>query len=385
MIVDALLGTGFAGEPREPVAGAIAAIDAAGIPVVAADVPSGVDASTGEVASIAIRATATATFHAAKPGLWINPGKGHAGRVEVSEIGIPDGAPAVKDVDVGLIGDDVLTRVPVRGADATKFSAGAVLVIGGSVGLTGAPCLAAEGAARAGAGYVKALVPASLHEIFEAKLTEVMTVGLTDDAGALIEAALDAAIERAERADAVVLGPGLGRDPRSLALARALAAGLGVPIVLDADGLNAHAGGLGELTARQAPTVLTPHAGELARLLEVESADVGARRLHHAREAARRSGAVVVLKGDDTLVVEPGGGVAVSRGGAPALATAGSGDVLAGVIGALLAKGLGPFAAAAAGVHAHVRAGRAAADDLGSADGVVAGDLPPRLPAALAR
>ncbi len=163
VVVDALLGTGFEGVPREPLAGAIAAINAArdaGAEVVAADVPSGVDASTGEVSGAAVRASATATFHAAKPGLWIAPGKAHAGEVHVIEIGIPRGAPA--GAEVGLIRDAVVAELPTRAADGTKFSSGAVLICGGSLGLTGAPSLSAEAAMRAGAGYVTALIPASL-------------------------------------------------------------------------------------------------------------------------------------------------------------------------------------------------------------------------------
>jgi len=177
-----------------------------------------------------------------------------------------------------------------------------------------------------------------------------------------------------------VLGPGLGRTAGARAFARTLFERVAVPLVVDADGLNALAGA--EFPARPGPAVLTPHAGELARLLDVESAEVGRRRLYHAREAAERSGAIVVLKGDDTLVVEPGGRVAVSPGRAPGLATAGTGDVLAGVLGAMLAKRMDPFHAACAAVYAHLRAGRLAAEPHGP-DGVIASDVIARLPAVL--
>jgi NAD(P)H-hydrate epimerase len=179
-----------------------------------------------------------------------------------------------------------------------------------------------------------------------------------------------------------VLGPGLGRSPGAQELARELVQRIDVPLVIDADGLNALAGRLDELRHRRWPTVLTPHAGELGRLLEVESAEVGRARLHHAREAAARSKALVVLKGDDTLVAAPSGRVAISRGGAPALATAGTGDVLAGVTGAMLAKGLSPAHAACAAVYAHLRAGQLAAASHGP-DGVIASDVIAALPAAL--
>jgi NAD(P)H-hydrate epimerase len=188
---------------------------------------------------------------------------------------------------------------------------------------------------------------------------------------------------RAGRSDALVLGPGLGRQQPTTEFARRLAADAELPLLLDADGLNAHAGAPASLSARSHPTVLTPHAGELARLLDVSSAAVGARRLHHAREASRTTRAIVVLKGDDTIVAAPDGRAAVSRGGAPALATAGTGDVLSGVIGALLAKRMDPFHAACAGVLVHARAGQIAGSEIG-ADGVIAGDVVSRLPAALA-
>jgi NAD(P)H-hydrate epimerase len=188
--------------------------------------------------------------------------------------------------------------------------------------------------------------------------------------------------ELAERAGALVLGPGLGRSDAAGEFARRAAAAVEVPLLIDADGLNAHAERLESLAGRQAPTVLTPHAAELGRLLGIESTEVERRRLAHAREAAERSGAVVLLKGDDTLVAVPGGPVAVSPGGTPALATAGTGDVLSGLIAALLAKGLGAFEAAALGALAHVRAGRAAAERFG-ADHVIAGDVIDALPRGL--
>jgi NAD(P)H-hydrate epimerase len=379
-IVDAVLGTGFSGEAREPARSAIEAMDAAAVPVVAADVPSGVDASTGEVAGPAVRAAATATFHRAKPGLWINPGKGHAGTVEVIDIGIPDGAPG--EPWAALIGDGVLAEVPRRGAASTKFSSGTVVVAGGSRGLTGAPSMAALAAMRAGAGYVTVAAPGSLATVFGVRLLEAMAVGLPEDDGSVSEAAVEPALEAMGRADAVVLGPGLSRRPGAQAFARALARRVEVPLVIDADGLNALAGELESLAGRSAPTVLTPHAGELGRLLEIDSGEVARHRLARAREAARRSGAIVVLKGDDTLVVAPGGDVAISRGGAPALATAGTGDVLSGVTGALLAKGMEAGAAACAAVHVHLRAGRIAARPHGP-DGVIASDVIRCLPEAL--
>jgi ADP-dependent NAD(P)H-hydrate dehydratase / NAD(P)H-hydrate epimerase len=381
VIVDALLGTGFDGEPRGTVAEAIAAINDSGASVVSVDVPSGVDASSGIVAGRAVRASLTVTFHAAKPGLWIHPGKAHAGSVETIDIGVPRGAP--QPASVGLIERSVLDALARRAPDSTKFSSGHVLVVGGSRGLSGAPRMAARASMRAGAGYVTACVPLSLQPILAAAETpELMTRGLPEEDGGLAREAAAGALEAGERGGALALGPGLGRSPGAVACARALAREAGVAMVLDADGLNAHAGRLEELASRQAATVLTPHAGELGRLLELASSEIERERLRHVRAAAEQAGAVVVLKGDDTLIAEPSGMVAVSRGGSPALATAGTGDVLTGVIAALLAQGLDPFTAAAAAVCLHAEAGREAARRLGAAEGVIASDVIDALPAA---
>jgi ADP-dependent NAD(P)H-hydrate dehydratase / NAD(P)H-hydrate epimerase len=379
-VIDALLGTGFSGEPREPVAGAIRAINEQDAPVVACDVPSGVDASTGEAHGEAVRAQVTATFHGSKVGLWVEPGKSLAGRVEIVEIGVPRGAPA--PAAIGLISKRVLQLVPTRERVGSKFSSGTVVVAGGAHGLTGAPTMAALAAQRTGAGYVQVAVPRSVELVFELKLLEAMTRALPDEDGAHTPAGVDGVEELAERADALALGPGLGRSDGALEFAREVARRVEKPLLIDADGLNAHAGRLDLLAARPGPTVLTPHAGELARLLDTDSSEIEAQRLASARAAAEQSGCVVVLKGDDSIVAAPGGPVAISPGATPALATAGTGDVLSGITATFLAKGLGAFEAAAAGVLAHARAGQLAAARYG-ADHVVAGDVIEALPEAL--
>lgn len=385
-VVDALLGTGFEGAPRAPLDAAIAAANDSESQIVAVDVPSGVNASTGEIEGASVRADVTITFQAAKIGLWVHPGKEHAGRVETVDIGIPvawGGSPEPRTA--GLIAAPALARLVPRGPRSTKFSSGAVLVVGGSTGLTGAVCLAAMGAMRAGAGWVRVGVPASLNDVFEVKLTEVMSVPLADENGSLTLSAMDAVMAAAGRADAVVLGPGLGRGTDSFALAQGLAELIEKPLLVDADGLNAVAeSGLEVLAGRDGPTVLTPHTGELGRLLGWPSADVEAHRLAAAREAAERSGAVVVLKGDDTLVVEPAGLTGVSMGGSPGLATAGTGDVLSGIAAAFLAQGLDPFEAACAAVRVHAEAGRGAAEAL-DAGSMIAGDVVDALPAVMRR
>jgi NAD(P)H-hydrate epimerase len=380
-IVDAMLGTGFEGEPRDPVASAIAAINEVDTPTVACDVPSGVNASTGEVEADAVRADVTATFHGPKVGLFVDPGKEHAGRVEVVEIGIPRDAPRAERA--GLIAAEVLELVPPRPRSGTKFRSGVVVVAGGARGLTGAPTMAALAAMRTGAGYVQVAVPASTEPSFDLKLLEAMTHGVAEADGAHSPEGVDAVLELCEKAGALVLGPGIGRTDGALEWAREVARLAPVPVLIDADGLNAHAGRLDSLRERSEPTVLTPHEGELGRLLGIDSGDVKAARLECAREAAERSESIVVLKGDDTIVAMPDGAVAVSPGATPALATAGTGDVLSGLGGALLAKGMEPFTAAAAAVLAHGRAGRVAADRIGM-NHVIAGDVIDAIPQGMA-
>jgi ADP-dependent NAD(P)H-hydrate dehydratase / NAD(P)H-hydrate epimerase len=379
-VVDAIFGTGFSGAPREPAAAAIEAIERCGVPVVACDVASGVDASSGEVEGAAVGAAVTVAFHAAKVGHLVAPGKWHSGELRVAEIGIPSGAQG--EPAAGAIDPAVLSLAPRRGPRSTKFSSGQVTIAGGSRGLTGAVRMASLAAIRAGAGYATVAVPADLEPIFEAAQPEVMSVGCPGGDGRLVPASAKAVLRAFEPAAAGVFGPGLGRDPGSVELAHEALGAIEAPLVLDADGLNAFAGELGALAARDAPTILTPHAGELARLLGGSAEQVAAHRLGSAREAARAAGAVVVLKGDDTIVSD-GERVAVNALSAPALATAGSGDVLSGMIAALLARGLEPFAAACAAVLAHARAGRAAAERIGSAESVIATDVIDSIPAAM--
>jgi NAD(P)H-hydrate epimerase len=379
-VVDAIFGTGFDSAPREPAASAIEAINACGAHVVACDIASGIDASSGAAAGAAVEADVTITFHAAKVGHRIAPGAGCTGDLRVVDIGIPADAPAVPAA--GEIRFEVLRQLPRRARDSTKFSSGNVLVAGGSRGLTGAVTMASEAAIRAGAGYAAAAVPASLEPILEAKLTEVMTLGVAESDGGLAPGAEDPIAERAESADCVVLGPGAGRAEPTRALLRRLASSLQRPLLVDADGLNALGTDLSLLRGPDRPVVLTPHAGELARLLGCRSTEIGEARLESARRAATESGAVVVLKGADTIVTD-GERVAVNALPAPALATAGTGDVLSGTIAALIARGLEPFAAACAGVYAHARAGRVAAERVGVVESVIATDVIAALPAGL--
>ncbi len=379
-IVDAIFGTGFAGSPREPAAAAIAAINDAGAPVVACDIASGIDASSGEVAGVAVRARQTVSFHGAKLGQLIAPGKWDTGELLIAPIGIPDQGPTAPIA--GLIGPGVLELAPRRGARSTKFTSGQVSIAGGSRGLSGAVRMSSLAAIRAGAGYATVVVPAELEAVFEQGQPEVMSVGCPGRDGALAPSSLGTLLGAFERAAAGVLGPGMGRSPAALELAREATGAIQTALVLDADGLNAFAGQPQRIAAREAPTVLTPHAGELGRLLGRSVEEISAHRLGAAREAAASAEAIVVLKGDDTIITD-GERIAVNALAAPALATAGSGDVLSGMTAALLARGLEPFAAACAAVYAHARAGREAARAIGAAESVIASDVIAAIPAAM--
>jgi ADP-dependent NAD(P)H-hydrate dehydratase / NAD(P)H-hydrate epimerase len=369
LAVDALFGTGFSGAPRREAAVVIEELNALAVPVLAVDVPSGVDASTGRVAGPAVEAERTVTFHGLKIGLVVAPGRFHAGEVEVADIGL-----ARLGTRTGLVTDEILHLVPRRGERDNKYSAGSVLVVGGSRGLTGAPSLTSEAALRAGAGIVTACVPASLNLVFEQRLVEVMTRPCPDEDGVMIVEAADIVLEAAERASAVALGPGLGRTDGVRALVGFLLDRLDKPIVLDADGLWAVSDNLDWVFLREAATVLTPHAGELARLLKRDSAWVESRRLDAAQAGADDVGATVLLKGADNIVTSPGRGPLVCDLGNPGLATAGAGDVLTGVVAALLAKGMDGRLAAAAASAAHGLAADLAAERTGWA-GMIARDV----------
>lgn len=367
VVIDALLGTGSAGAPREAMADVVRAVRESGAPVVAVDMPTGVNADTGEAPGAAIEAMVTVTFAADKVGLHVAPGRGLAGRVVVADIGI---SPRMLHAPAAwLATDGLVATIPPKGAGDDKYRAGGVLVVGGAPGMSGAVRLSSRAALRTGAGIVVACVPPEVRAEVAIGTPEVMVNALD----------LDEVMRQAARVAAVAIGPGMGRDDTSATLLRALLAGVAHPVVLDADGLWHLGDDLEALRARPGPTVITPHAGEAARLLGTDRADVEARRLRAARELAERSGAVALLKGPGTIVCAPGTDPLVLDGGTPALATAGSGDVLTGIIAALLARGLDAQRAAISGAALHARAAQVA----GRGDGTIASDVIEALPAAL--
>jgi ADP-dependent NAD(P)H-hydrate dehydratase / NAD(P)H-hydrate epimerase len=358
LVLDGIFGTGFSGEPRPGAARLIDQINALEVEVLAVDVPSGVDASTGEVAGRAVDAWCTIAFHGEKVGLHVSPGSFHAGWSNAAEIGLDD----VPSAHARVTGE-LLATVPLRGTHRpeTKYTAGSVLVVGGQPGLTGAVCLSAEAAFRADAGYVAVAAPRESLPIIEARLLEA------------VKRPLEEVWEAAERAGALALGPGLGRSDERKALVRRLLEETELPAVVDADALD----GL-EPFQRQGATVLTPHSGELARLLGVEAAWVDAHRLEAVRRAVERFGCVILLKGPETIIAAPGEQTLISSGAA-ALATAGTGDVLTGIVGAFLSKGMEARIAAAAAARAHADAAIAAAHQ----SGLIASDVIAQLPGVL--
>ncbi len=341
VLVDALLGTGTRGAPREPIASMVAWARGWPGPVVALDVPTGVDADTGVVAGAAVRADLTVTFHGDKVGLRVAPGREHAGRVRVLDIGIPS----------AVLSDPSAWLVPAsKPAAGEKYGAGAVLVVAGAPGLTGAGVLASLAALRAGAGLAVAAVPAPVQPLMAPLMLEVMCAPVAHEDGNLSAASVDEVLRQAGRVSAIALGPGLGRAPGTTAAVSGILERAELPLVLDADGLWHLEGRPEMLAARRAATVITPHAGEAARLLGWERARVEAGRRAAATELAARGGVTVVLKGPGTIVADASGALLVAEGGGPSLSTAGSGDVLTGIIAAALAKGMAPTIAAAAGV-----------------------------------
>lgn len=365
LIVDALFGTGFEGAPRPGAARLIEQMNHADADVVAVDIPSGVDASTGEVSGAVVDAWTTVTFHGEKVGLVVTPGAFHAGEVDVADIGLEP-----VETEHARVTDEIRELVPLRAPEDNKYTAGHVVVVGGSPGLTGAPSLTAMAAMRADCGYVTVAAPRSTLPVFELRLLEAVKRPLPeDDEGRLTPDAGKTVLELAEKAHAVALGPGLGRSDGTRELVRELLARLSVPVVVDADALFGLAPG-----DWPAPRVLTPHEGELARLLDTDSAWVAAHRLEAAGRAVERFGCIVVLKGEGTIVAVPRQGMLVCPG-FPSLATAGTGDVLTGIVAAFLAKGMEPRLAAAAAVTAQVQAALHAPQA-----GLVASDLIEALP-----
>jgi NAD(P)H-hydrate epimerase len=385
VVVDALLGTGLSSAVSGLYRTAIEAINAAGRPVMAVDLPSGIHADTGALLGSAVKATWTVTFGQPKLGLYLGAGIDHAGQVHIADIGIPPAYVDAVPSKISLITrEDVRRLLPGRPLSAHKGTYGHAGIIAGSVGKTGAAALTARAALRVGTGLVTVATPMSVNDTLEAKLLEAMTVPMPETkARTLSRSGLDRLLLFANARSAIALGPGLSTHPETVELIHALVPRLERPSVLDADALNAVAGRVGLLTECKVPLILTPHPGEMARLEEQATPrSVNADRIGTASRFAQGRRVILVLKGARTVVAHPEGWVAICPTGNPGMATAGTGDALTGILVGLLAQGLSPWDAARTGTYLHGLAGDLAAADVGAA-GMTAGDLIERIPHAL--
>ncbi|MFQ5656941.1 MAG: NAD(P)H-hydrate dehydratase, partial [Candidatus Methylomirabilales bacterium] len=383
LIVDAILGTGLTGPARGISAEAIELVNTLERPVVALDLPSGLGSDDGRVQEPCIRAHLTLTFALPKRSLLLFPAARYAGEIRVVDIGIPRVLLSDPKLPVNLIGhNEVRAAFPPRDPDAHKGTYGHVLVLAGSPGKTGAAALCSLGALRIGAGLVTLAVPEGLHESMEAKLTEVMTVGLPETEERTVAfQARDDLLNLMEGKRVLALGPGLSTHPQTAQLVVELIRSAKVPLVIDADGINSLARQKDVLTRASVPVILTPHPVELSRFLWVPKEEVLEKRIPIAQKVAATYNIYLVLKGAQTLIAEPGGAVHINPTGNPGMATGGVGDVLTGMIAGLVSQGISPALAAAAGVYLHGLAGDLACQHLGP-EAMIATDLLEKLPEA---
>jgi hydroxyethylthiazole kinase-like uncharacterized protein yjeF len=378
--IDAIFGTGFRGLPEDGWASAIAGLNEGTPPVVAVDIPSGVDGTTGAIEGEAVWSDLTVTFGAAKVGAVLMPGADRTGALRVVDIGFPDD---LVHTNVFVTEpSDVRAWLPARAVDSHKRASGVLLVVAGSREMTGAASLIARAAGRIGAGLVIVAVPSGILPIVQAATTEAVFLSLPETAdGTVARDALDRVLDALGRAHALAIGPGLSSQEDTAGFVRDLVRACPVPAVVDADGLNAFSGRAADLVDRKSDVVLTPHVGEFGRLSGTSAHDLEADRLTHARALATTTNAVTLLKGSRSVIASPDGTVLVNPTGGPVLATAGSGDVLTGMIGGLLARGMDSAEAAAAGAYLHGVAGTLAGRESG--EGTLAGDIVERIPDAI--
>lgn len=386
VLVDAIFGTGLNAPVKGLPASAIALMNASGRPIVAIDLPSGLDGDTGSVLGTAVTAALTVTLARPKRGLYLGAGPNHAGLIRVADIGIPADLIAAAKIPVTLLeAADIRPLIPKRPRTAHKGTFGHAGIIAGAAGKTGAAAMAAMAALRIGTGLVTVAAPRSVSDALEAKLLEAMTCPVPEtEARTLSKQALEPLLAFAADKTALAIGPGIGTHPETQALVHNLLVAAKRPMVLDADGINAVAGHVDMLGRASGPLILTPHPGEMARLLGTTSAEVQRDRLGAASRLACARNVCVVLKGAGTVVAGPDGRLAVNSTGNPGMATAGTGDVLTGIIAGLLAQGLPVWEAACAGVYLHGLAGDLAASEQGEA-GLIAGDVIRAVPRAIQR
>jgi len=384
VVVDALFGTGFKGAPRGVAREVIELLNESPAAHVAVDIPSGVNASTGE-AEVAVEADLTVTMALPKIGQLMFPGKALTGDLVIHDIGVPPEVIVRHDLATFAVSPfDVVESIPPRPPDAHKWSCGHAVAICGSTGLTGAAALTSLSAMRSGCGLATLIIPRRLNAQMEIKLTEVMTLPVDDTPdGTFAYKARKPILDFVKKADSVALGPGLSTNPDTVKLVRYILPRLGKPCVLDADGLNAFAGQSGKLKDLDFPLVITPHAGEAARLFGTDKAEILKGPVDFARKVAEELGLVMVLKGAPTVVAAPDGQAFINPTGNQGLATAGSGDVLTGIIAGLLAQGVDNVDAATSGAFIHGYVGDMLFQEYGYF-GFLAGELADAIPEAMA-
>lgn len=384
VVVDALLGVGLSKPLKGNYALAVELMNASGRPVVAVDIPSGIDADSGQVLGSAVRADLTVTMTLPKRGLFLHPGSDCAGTVRIADIGIPPQVIEKESLRTNLLDREMLQgSFAPRSRDGHKGDYGHLLVIAGSQGKAGAAVMAARGALRSGAGLVTISAPASIVSILQQQAFEAMCIPAGESIDGTIGMGVEGEILKATATMAAcAIGPGLTIHYETVQVVRNLVQSIEIPMVIDADGLNALAGSADVLRRTKAPVIVTPHPGEMARLAGIAVREVQQDRIAVARRFASKYGVTVVLKGAGTVIATPKGDAFLNTTGNPGMATGGTGDVLTGVIGSLLAQGYHPQEAACIGVFIHGLAGDRAAEEKGEA-GMIAGDVIENLPDAI--
>ncbi len=373
-VIDAILGTGIMGAPRGFSADAIAAINKFSKFTLSVDVPSGINSDNGEVRGEAVRADATVTFHAYKRGAFLYPAAEYFGEVVCADISIPKIAESVCGRCYASDMRSVTEMFPKRYDNSHKGDYGKIMIVGGAVGMAGAIALSAKAALRCGAGLITAAVPASINNIIQQKIDEVMTLPLPEEGGRISRTAAERLAKRANSCDAVLLGPGLGRSESTIEFVKDFLPRLTVPTVLDADGLYALSKNKEILKECRAKFIMTPHSREMEYLTGIPTEDIEKKRFSVSSEYAVKNGVTLILKGHHSIITAPDGDITVNTSGNSGMAGAGSGDVLSGIIVSLLARGLDPYSAAVSGAYLHGRAGDLAAKEYGK-DYMCAGDI----------
>ncbi len=384
IVVDAIFGTGFSGKLSGIAELIVREMNESGIAIVAVDTPSGIDSDIGSVAGMAVKAELTVTMGLPKQGQFLYPARHYVGELYVADIGFPEQT-IEGVVPAGTLVDSAVVQrfLPWRAPNLHKGAFGRTLIIAGSTGMTGAAALSATSALRAGAGLVYLAIPEHLNAVLETKCTEAITIPVPHTSDGSI--ALDSyygLMEKMDTIDVVAIGPGMGQQRETQKLVRKVVKDAKAPLLIDADGINALVGNLSLLKKRSMPTIVTPHPGEMARLIDMGAAEIESNKIEVARKYAAEWGVVLVLKGAPTVTAEPDGSFWLNGHVNSGLATAGSGDVLSGLIIGFLGQRTTPLAAAVSGVHIHGLCGEVLLEEIGE-HAMIAGDLIDAIPRAI--